>query len=72
MASKEDISGAPLSVKAVFLWPDELHTGAFGRQEPHLLRQPSRVKPSGGTHTQRCAHSSTRVLREAGRTFWVW
>ncbi len=30
MASKEDISGMPLSVKAVFLRPDELHTGALG------------------------------------------
>ena len=62
MASKEDISGAPLSVKAVFLRPDELHTWAFGRQEPHLLRQPSRAKPSEGAHTRRCAHSSTRAL----------
>ena len=30
MASKEDISGAPPSVKAVFLRPDELHTWALG------------------------------------------
>ena len=30
MASKEDISGAPPSVKAVFLRPDELHMWALG------------------------------------------
>ena len=72
MASKEDISGAPLSVKAVFLWPDELHTWALDVKslifcDNRLVLSHPEVRILGGVHTRRRGLS-----REAGRTFWAW
>lgn len=72
MASKEDISGAPLSVKAVFLRPDELRTGALGVKslifcDNRLVLSYPEVRILKGVHVRRRGLS-----REAGRTFWAW
>ena len=57
MTSKEDISGAPLSVKAVFLRPDELHTWALGVKslifcDNRLVLSHPEVRILGGVHTR--------------------
>ena len=72
MASKEDISGMPLSVKAVFLQPDELHMWALGVKslifcDNRLVLSHPEVRILKGVHTRRRGPP-----REAGRTFWAW
>lgn len=71
MASKEDISGAPLSVKAVFLRPDELHTGALGVKslifcDSRLVLSHPEVRMLGGVHTRRRV-SRARLSERSGR-----
>ena len=58
MTSKEDISGAPLSVRAVFLRPDELHMWALGVKslifcDNRLVLSHPEVRMLGGVHTRR-------------------
>ena len=71
MASKEDISGMPLSVKAVFLWPDELHTWALDVKslifcDNRLVLSHPEVRILGGVHTRR-RRSRARLGGRSGR-----
>lgn len=71
MASKEDISGAPLSVRAVFLRPDELHMWALGVKslifcDNRLVLSHPEVRILGGAHTRRRG-SRARLGGRSGR-----